>query len=757
MTIKRINEFPEGSGSLSNDDVFLFMDDPSLSAVTKKISLSSLTSKINANINLTPYALLYSPNFSGIPTVPTAATGTNTSQIANTSFVRSEINNLVDAAPAALDTLNELAASLNDDSNFASTVTNSLAGKANLNGAIFTGSISGPSGNFTDLTINNKIGVGTNNASGSLHIVNTGIALVVGDYNVAGAGGKVAVFIDDRDSQLQGVKTFVSRTGVGWNIGVNGTSYTLDNIGSGTNIGLYGFAGRGENNWGLWVHSGYGIFEDKVGIGTKNPLYNLDVVGTGNFNSLTVNGTGVSLSGHSHTSSNIIDFNSTVSGLLPVKNLVGSGYIVANSNSGNYTISVTGLQPSGNYAASVHNHLISDISGLQTALDSKQPSGVYASGIHYHISSDITNFSDSVSGLLPNISGVGYITSSFTNNTYTINATGLQPSGNYSVVGHSHLSSDITDFASSVSGLLPVKNIVAGNDISVTSVSGVYTINSTVTSASEANSLVTTVFNKTGSSIPKMSVVYINGGQGDQPTIQLAIATTEATSSKTYGITAEAIDNMSTGKVVVDGALTGLNTDQFNPTAPVGDVNGTVVYLSPSVSGAITTTKPYAPNHMVSVGTIVRTHQNDGIIEVKIQNGFELQELHNVAVNGASNGQFLQYNGSGLWIPSNSGNFTTLQVSGTNVSLNGHNHSSSDITDFNSSVSGLLPVKSIVGSGNINVSSVSGDFNISSSGLVKSDVTNIIGASGIVNIVTISQASYDSLVSKDINTLYFIT
>lgn len=59
--------------------------------------------------------------------------------------------------------------------------------------------------------------------------------------------------------------------------------------------------------------------------------------------------------------------------------------------------------------------------------------------------------------------------------------------------------------------------------------------------------------------------------------------------------------------------------------------------------------------------------------------------------SGTSNGQFLQYNSaSGMWFPTSSGNFTTLQVNGTGVSISGHTHSSSDITNFNSSVSGLL-------------------------------------------------------------------
>jgi hypothetical protein len=95
-------------------------------------------------------APLSSPAFTGTPTAPTASSGTNTTQIATTAFVRTEISNLVDSAPGTLDTLNELAAALGDDPNFATTVTNNLAGKANLSGATFTGTISSPSGNFTE-------------------------------------------------------------------------------------------------------------------------------------------------------------------------------------------------------------------------------------------------------------------------------------------------------------------------------------------------------------------------------------------------------------------------------------------------------------------------------------------------------------------------------------------------------------------------------------------------------------------------------
>jgi hypothetical protein len=74
-------------------------------------------------------ANLASPAFTGVPTAPTAAPGTNTTQVSTTAFVQAAVAALVDGAPGAIDTLNELAAALGDDPNFATTVTNSIAAK----------------------------------------------------------------------------------------------------------------------------------------------------------------------------------------------------------------------------------------------------------------------------------------------------------------------------------------------------------------------------------------------------------------------------------------------------------------------------------------------------------------------------------------------------------------------------------------------------------------------------------------------------
>lgn len=92
------------------------------------------------------YALLDSPAFTGTPTAPTAAAGTNTTQVATTAFVKGEVDTavsgLVNSAPAALDTLNELATALGNDPNFATTIATQLGNKVSTDSPNYIKSVS---------------------------------------------------------------------------------------------------------------------------------------------------------------------------------------------------------------------------------------------------------------------------------------------------------------------------------------------------------------------------------------------------------------------------------------------------------------------------------------------------------------------------------------------------------------------------------------------------------------------------------------
>jgi hypothetical protein len=117
--------------------------DVNASAAIAQSKISGLTTDLAAK------APLASPALTGTPTAPTAAAGTNTTQVATTAFVGTAVSNLVAAAPAALDTLNELATALGNDASFSTTVTNSIATKAPLASPTFTGTVTLPTGTVT--------------------------------------------------------------------------------------------------------------------------------------------------------------------------------------------------------------------------------------------------------------------------------------------------------------------------------------------------------------------------------------------------------------------------------------------------------------------------------------------------------------------------------------------------------------------------------------------------------------------------------
>jgi sulfur carrier protein ThiS len=121
-----------------------------VNGVTSAIQ-TQLDAKLATATASSTYAPLASPALTGVPTAPTAAANTNTTQIATTAYVQTEIADLIAAAPGALDTLDELAAALGDDAAFSTTVTNSIASKLPLAGGTMSGAIAMGTNKITGL------------------------------------------------------------------------------------------------------------------------------------------------------------------------------------------------------------------------------------------------------------------------------------------------------------------------------------------------------------------------------------------------------------------------------------------------------------------------------------------------------------------------------------------------------------------------------------------------------------------------------
>ena len=126
-------------GNASINETELEILDGATLTTTELNYVDGVTSSIQTQIDTK--APLASPSLTGIPTAPTAASNTNTTQIATTAYVQSELTDLIDGAPGTLDTLNELASAINDDANYNTTLTTALATKLPLAGGTMTGDV----------------------------------------------------------------------------------------------------------------------------------------------------------------------------------------------------------------------------------------------------------------------------------------------------------------------------------------------------------------------------------------------------------------------------------------------------------------------------------------------------------------------------------------------------------------------------------------------------------------------------------------
>lgn len=196
---------------------------------------------------------------------------------------------------------------------------------------------------------------------------------------------------------------------------------------------------------------------------------------------------------------------------------------------------------------------------------------------------------------------------------------------------------------------------------------------------------------KAGVAINKGQAVYVTSADGTNMIVELASNTAEVTSSKTMGLLGSTVPINGFANVIAEGLLDGLNTSSANAGDPVWlGTGGNLIYGLAN--------KPYAPAHLVFIGIVTRVNANNGEIFVKVQNGFELDELHDVDLKSSApvGNQILAFEGApvNLWknktIPSVLGytpvpTTITITINGSTQDLSANRIFSIDtgVTSFN--------------------------------------------------------------------------
>lgn len=176
------------------------------------------------------------------------------------------------------------------------------------------------------------------------------------------------------------------------------------------------------------------------------------------------------------------------------------------------------------------------------------------------------------------------------------------------------------------------------------------------------------VVNKTGANLLEANyqAVRISGAQGNRLKVALAKADNDANSADTIGLVTETINNNQEGFVTSVGLVRNINTTGSLQSETWAD--GDMLYLSATTAGRITNVKPIAPQHGVRMGYVVRAHQTQGQIYVKVDNGYEIDELHNVKITTPQTKDILIYNDvTKLWFNQNI--FTALNATDVGKAL----------------------------------------------------------------------------------------
>jgi hypothetical protein len=219
------------------------------------------------------------------------------------------------------------------------------------------------------------------------------------------------------------------------------------------------------------------------------------------------------------------------------------------------------------------------------------------------------------------------------------------------------------------------------------------------------------VYNGTGSTITRGSVVAVSGAQGQRPSVVLADADSEPLSAATLGIAAEDITTGAEGFICTFGLVRGLNTGSFTAGAPI--------YLS-QTAGQFTATRPAAPAHTVILGWVIKVNASSGEVFVHINNGWELDELHNVLITSPTGGNLLAYDQTnGYWKNINLTDGTAISITETTGGA---------ITIANTAPDQTV---SLTGAGTTSISGTYPNFTITSNDSTTGTVTNVATGTGL--------------------------
>jgi hypothetical protein len=247
--------------------------------------------------------------------------------------------------------------------------------------------------------------------------------------------------------------------------------------------------------------------------------------------------------------------------------------------------------------------------------------------------------------------------------------------------------------------------------------------------------------------------VRVSGAQGQRLAVELAQGNNDANSADTIGLVCETIATNQEGFIVCVGQITEINTTGSLQGETWAD--GDVLYLSPTTAGQITKVKPSGSGHIVIIGYVEYSHAIHGKIYVKVMNGWELDELHDVSITSAANNDALIYETStALWKNKTIGGWSYIVKSANQDVTNSATLTDDTELQFSVVAGGqyMIEMDAV-----ISASSATGDYKnafVVSAGTMKGmGILNSYNISGLIQTVVISASTAAITTTNSIGTI----